>query len=134
IIDFRDYWKTRPNSDAINKEILSLYMIDLSDGIQLTDVTATGNPYTTHFRSLFDKDGKLLTKVQVQAALDFFDRIIDFRDYWKTRPNSDAINKEILSLYMIDLSDGIQLTDVTAFGNPTAPNFNPLFDKDGKLL
>ena len=82
-------------------------------------------------RELDDRDDGGAT--DVQAVLAFFGRIIDFKTAWDAAPNKDEINNEILKpIYGIDLSDGLQLSDITAPKGITLLDDPDVHKRDGR--
>ncbi|MEM2961129.1 MAG: hypothetical protein QXU67_05940, partial [Candidatus Bathyarchaeia archaeon] len=130
-----DFVNTYNGLAAANKTkvdvILALYNINLSDGLDITDLTNLGNDQAPNYNPIYRADGSIRNPTD---TFNFYIAVVDFYNAWNTHALKADINNLILNpIYTIDLSDGLQLADVTNFGKDTAPEYNPLYKADGTL-
>ncbi|MDO8747574.1 MAG: hypothetical protein Q7J72_00440, partial [Candidatus Omnitrophota bacterium] len=87
-----------------------------------------GSKVTANFDSAETKNATTTYSAEFETAVNTF-----YSD-WQASAHSNDINTLILKpIYGIDLSDGLDDSDKTAFGNNKGPQYNPLYKENGSL-
>ncbi|MEK9149121.1 MAG: hypothetical protein AAB267_03630, partial [Candidatus Desantisbacteria bacterium] len=128
---FNEKWSASDKKTDINNLILKpIYGIDLSDDIQPQDLTSFGNSTAPNYNVLYKQDGTLKNETELQGTVDFFAAITIYNTDWSNSTKKTEIDTLIHPIYGLKLSDGLQIEDITSFGNSTAPNYNVLYKQD----
>ena len=132
VVGFYNAWNSSSLKSDISTLILSpVYSINLNDGINETELAAFGKNTGPEYNPLYDLNGDLKDPNDV---IDFFEAVVGFYNAWNSSSLKSDISSVILNpIYGINLNDGIQLSDLTAFGDDTGPEYNPLYDSNGDL-